>query len=48
MKLLECKCEHEYQTKKYGGRRLHNQSGKDITKYKCTVCGNVKTQSRGK
>lgn len=41
MKILRCKCTHEYQDKRYGvGQRAHNKSGaKDSTKYSCTVCG---------
>lgn len=41
MKILGCKCTHEYQDKRYGaGQRAHNKSGDtNSTKYFCTVCG---------
>lgn len=40
--IKSCKCESEYQDKRYGlGQRLHNQSGKDSTS-KCTICGTKK------
>jgi len=41
--LYKCSCYHAYQNKKYGfGIRVHNLSGKDSTKARCTVCGTVK------
>jgi len=44
--LIKCSCKHEYQDKLYGNYiRVGNQSGKDPTKIKCTVCGNI--TSRG-
>lgn len=37
-----CSCRSDYQDATYGkGNRLHNQM-KDKTKYRCTVCSDVK------
>lgn len=41
--ILKCTCVHKYQDEKYGfGNRVHNQSGTDSNKARCTVCGNVR------
>ena len=41
--ITTCNCEHEYQDKKYGkGMRVHNETNKVPTTYRCTVCGKVK------
>lgn len=45
-KILACKCNHEYQDRKYGnGMRIHNFAPKAQQGggYRCTVCGNVKS-----
>ena len=45
---LACTCKHQTQDEWYGvGIRVHNQM-KDPTKYKCTVCSNIKTASAAK
>ena len=36
-KLLKCKCKHEYQDKKYNGKRVCNPTAKPGV-YRCTVC----------
>jgi hypothetical protein len=42
-KVMQCKCEHEYQDKKYGKNlRLHNSTIKEGGGWRCTVCGAVK------
>jgi len=45
--IKDCKCEHEYQDKRYGkNKRVHNELAKEknsVVKYRCTVCGEVKT-----
>lgn len=44
MKIMRCKCQHEFQDATYGpGMRVFNVAGKDgkIAEYRCTVCGNV-------
>ena len=39
--ILPCKCEHEYQDKKYGkGRRVHNPMMNG--QFRCTICSSVK------
>ena len=47
MKILKCKCKHDFQDKQYGeGMRVHNQCTKKPTAakpgVKCTVCGSIK------
>lgn len=43
-KILKCKCLHGFQDKEYGdGNRVHNQTAaKEPSKFRCTVCGDVK------
>lgn len=43
-KILKCKCPHEFQDKQNGkGNRIHNAcQGKNVGKWRCTVCGDVK------
>lgn len=38
--LLECRCEHEYQQKMYGARRVHNISKNKAggLEARCSVC----------
>lgn len=48
IKILHCSCDlgdgAKYQDKKYGNqKRVHNGCKDD--KFRCTVCGNVKTAS---
>ena len=42
-KILPCKCDHDYQDKKYGPHmrlmNLADQRGKSPGRYRCTVCG---------
>ena len=41
--ILKCTCVHKFQDEKYGlYNRVHNQSGKESNKARCTVCGNVR------
>jgi len=44
-----CKCEHEFQDKRYHGQRVWNlaedeagKTKKGIKRYRCTVCCNTK------
>lgn len=41
-KVMHCKCDHDFQDKKYGrGLRVHNRTEKGSrTIYRCTVCNN--------
>lgn len=42
-RIMPCKCQHEYQDKKYGkGMRVHNKGGSSKTQsavWVCSVCG---------
>lgn len=45
--IINCTCSHEFQDREYGkGRRVGNKIRKkdplEKTKYRCTVCGEVK------
>ena len=42
--ILKCTCQSKYQDQCYGpGQRVHNKCTKDQkTKYRCTVCDDVK------
>lgn len=50
VKVLKCKCPHDFQDKQYGkSNRLHNQMGKSKkdaktldAKWRCTVCEDKK------
>ena len=44
--IRKCTCEHKYQDEVYGKKnRIHNEMNpKEVPqKYRCTVCGNVRT-----
>jgi len=47
--IKKCTCIHEYQDEKYGtGKRVHNALASNSghpRQYRCTVCGDIKTQS---
>jgi len=41
-KVIGCRCDHEYQDKRYGKKmRLHNKKA-DNKGYRCTVCADEK------
>jgi len=42
MGIIKCRCNHEFQDKRYGkGNRIHNQTTKSNGRiYRCTVCRN--------
>lgn len=46
VKIIACKCQHEFQDKQYGkGMRVHNEAKSKIASspaYRCTVCGDKK------
>ena len=46
--LLRCKCQNDFQDKKYGkGIRVHNECGgskKSRPDWRCTVCSDKKTK----
>lgn len=53
--ILDCNCNHKYQDSKYGnGKRVFNQMGgvgstkSPERKYRCTVCGNIRTLGNDK
>lgn len=38
--VLKCRCESDYQDKRYGnGNRVHNEANGKTDTYRCTVCG---------
>lgn len=42
-KILQCKCEHPWQNKRYGkGMRVMNRMAADKG-YRCTVCGTTRS-----
>ena len=49
MKRITCKCQHTFQDKKYGsGVRLHNKMASTKANWRCSVCGDLKTDSAKK
>lgn len=48
--ILKCNCKNKYQDEKYGkDYRVHNPmkvTGTQAKKYRCTVCGSVREESK--